>query len=264
MPIITTKIESFERDIDLIVSQDLSPQAQAKAIAEYAAAEIEDADNANRQILGRLPPKITTVDGQSGASLDSVNPNGGSIITEWDLVGDVLVWIGQTLYDRSPVSSGDYRHGHTLLADNDEIAPGAAIPPADQYVFVNTVPYARRIEIGKTKAGRDFVMQVPNRIYENTARDAKGRFGNIAKIQFNYLELEGAYAINGKMQTQTPRYATGQVRKQTQTHWVGTSATGEPAHWVTYGAGEAKTRIRRHKAGEAVKSPAIIVTMSDK
>lgn len=261
MPI-KTRIDSYEHDIDVIVRDDLSPAAQSKAIAAFARSEIQKADDTNRRVLGRLPPKVTTVDGQPGAALERVNPNGGSIITEWELVGDVLVWIGQALYDRSPVVSGDYRKGHTLLADNVEIDPGAAIPQADQYIFINTVPYARRIEVGKTKEGRDFVMQVPNRIYEQTAKDAKSRFGNLAKIQFNYLELEGAYITNGKMQSKTPRYKTGEVRKVTQRHWVGTSANGEPAHWVTYGAGEAKTRIRRHKAHEAVKSPVIIVTMN--
>ncbi|MEI9804104.1 MAG: hypothetical protein WDN48_06070 [Pseudolabrys sp.] len=95
-----------------------------------------------------------------------------------------------------------------MLADNAEVDPGAEIPIAEQYIFINTVPYARRIEIGKTKSGRDFVVSVPNRIYERTAQDAKARFNNIAKIQFNYLELEGSYRINGKMQSQTPRYAT--------------------------------------------------------
>jgi hypothetical protein len=255
------RVDSVSRDIDAMVRGDLSPAAQGKAIAKYVKEGIDEADQANRRVLGRVPPRTVTVDGQLGAAVETVNPNGGSIIVEWDLVGDVLVWIGQTLHDRSPVSSGAYRNGHTLLADNDEVDPGATIPPAEQYVFINTVPYARRIEIGKTKSGRDFVMQVPNRIYERTARDAKARFGNVAKIQFNYLELEGAYVTNGKMQSQTPRYATGQVRKVTQRHWVGTSATGEPAHWVTYGAGEAKTRIRRHKSGEAVKSPVIIVAL---
>ena len=56
----------------------------------------------------------------------------------------------------------------------DPVAP----PLASEYVFLNTVPYARKIEIGKTESGRDFVIQVPNRIYERTANDAQARFGN--------------------------------------------------------------------------------------
>ena len=51
--------------------------------------------------------------------------------------------------------------------------PGETIPPADEYVFINPVPYARRIEVGKTKSGRPFLIQVPNKIYERTAKDAR-------------------------------------------------------------------------------------------
>jgi hypothetical protein len=62
-------------------------------------------------------------------------------------------------------------------------------------VFINLVPYARRLEIGKTKDGRDFLISVPNRIYERTYKEAKSRFGNIAKITFTYESAVGAYRL---------------------------------------------------------------------
>jgi len=42
-----------------------------------------------------------------------------------------------------------------------------------------------------TKSGRDFVIQVENRIYERTARDAQAKFGNVAKIRFTYQSTVG-------------------------------------------------------------------------
>jgi hypothetical protein len=103
---------------------------------------------------------------------------------------DPLVWIAKRLRERSPVLSGDYRDAHILFADGKEVGTaadviaGMEVPAADVYAFANTVPYSRKIEIGKTKDGRDFVIQVPNRIYERTANDAKGRFSSIAVIEF--------------------------------------------------------------------------------
>jgi hypothetical protein len=179
---VRTKIESIARDISVILASDLSPAAQSKAAAAFAAAEIRDADETNRRILGRLPPKTISVDGRRGAALDTVKPSGGLIVAEWELFGEVLAWIGQTLRDRSPRVSGAYRNAHTLFADGVETEIGVEVPQADVYTFINLTPYARKLEVGKTESGRDFLIQVPNRIYERTYRDARSRFGNTAKI----------------------------------------------------------------------------------
>lgn len=204
---VKTRIDSIATDINLIVSAMLSPAAQSRAVADYARGEIQKADEKNRRVLGRVPPKTITVDGQSGGQLDNVRPNGGSIITEWELIGDVLVWIGNTLRDRSPVVSGKYRDAHTLFADGTEIEIGGEVPQANEYVFLNPLPYARKIEIGKTKSGRDFVIQVPNRIYDRTADDAKKRFGNLANIKSVYRAVEGssilAYVASDRTQVRS-------------------------------------------------------------
>lgn len=103
---------------------------------------------------------------------------------------EMLRWIASELMARSPVVSGTYRSAHTLFADGaevgsaEDVAAGAAIPDAAEYVFVNPEPYARKIEVGKTRAGRDFVLQVPNRIYERTAADAKNRFGGSIRSEW--------------------------------------------------------------------------------
>jgi hypothetical protein len=180
-----TRIDSVATDVKLMLDAALSPQAQSQAFAAYAEAAIADADATNRRVLGRVPPRTVTVDGARGAALSSVRPN-GSIVAEWELIGEVLIWIGLTLKARSPFVSGDYQRAHTLYADGVEVAIGGNVPPADEYVFLNPLPYARKIEIGKTKAGRDFVIQVPNRIYERTAKDAAARFGNLAVIKMGY------------------------------------------------------------------------------
>lgn len=169
-----------------------------KVAADYVRTDLEEAKRTNASIIGHVPKYTTTVDGRANAPLESVNPDGGSIIVEFEqaaLIGEVLQWIGRTLTERSPYVSGAYKQGHKLLADGQEVAMSGKIEPAEEYTFVNMVPYARRIEIGKTKSGRSFVLQVENRIYERTAKDAKAKFGKAADIQFAYREATGAHRL---------------------------------------------------------------------
>jgi hypothetical protein len=230
---VKTKIDPIARDIELIVSDSLSPAGQRKAVAAFAQNAINEADQTNRQVLGRIPPRTITVDGSAGARLDSVDPRRGSIIVEWELVNDVLIWIGNALRDRSPRVSGAFREGWTLLADGVEVGAEAQTPIADIYTYVNTVPYSRKIEIGKTKSGRDFVIQVPNRIAERTAKDAQSKFGNLAKIKSMFITLNSGYVLK---QNQASRsFTSGKLRvsKHQRTDRVSGSAITYPAVIVT-------------------------------
>lgn len=222
---LSIKIDPVEKFTEVDVRNDISLPEQRAAAAAYVQAGIDEAKATNQSVLGRVPPFTVTVDGHQGAPLDSVNPDGGSIIVEFELVGDVLTWIAQTLLDRSPVVSGDYRKGHTLFADGVEVDPFGVIPSADQYVFSNDVPYTRKIEVGKTEAGRDFVIQVPNRIYERTADDAKAKFGNIAKIRFAYQPLMGGAIGKWAASSSAQRLARRHKRRIASTEWL----TNQPA-----------------------------------
>jgi hypothetical protein len=192
---VRTRITPIAQTINLLVQNNLSPDAQKKAVASFAQGAIDEADATNNRVLGRVPPRTVTVDGREGAPLTDVKPDGGSIIIEYELITDVLVWIGDTLRARSPVQSGAYRDGWTLLADGQEVGLTDEVPPADQYTFVNNVPYARKIEVGLTESGRSFVVQVPNRIAERTATDAAAKFGNIAKITSVFIALDTGYRL---------------------------------------------------------------------
>lgn len=196
---LTVRIEPVEKSVAASIRADLSPETQRKEAAKFAKAGIDEASATNRQILGRDVPVSITVDGVPNAPLESVNPDGGSIIAEWEILVDGLLrWIAEQLVARSPVVSGAYRQGHTLYVDGTEVPIGGSIRPpaeAEEYVFINPLPYARKIEVGKTKAGRAFVIQVPNHIYERVAKDARARFGNQADIQYSPQATLGAYRL---------------------------------------------------------------------
>jgi hypothetical protein len=187
---VKVKVTPYEKSFKLLLDSRLSREVRSQRVAAFARKEIAEADAQNARALGSAPPKTVTVDGRNGAPLESVNPDRGVIIAEWSLVGDVLQWIFATLRARSPRVSGAYLKGHKLYAGNAECDPQNP-PLASEYNFQNSVPYVRKIEVGKTKAGRDFVIQVENRIYQRTADDAKARFGNVAKIRLTYQPAIG-------------------------------------------------------------------------
>jgi hypothetical protein len=130
-----------------------------------------------------------TVDGRTGASIDSVRPR-GVIVIDFELVTELLAWIARALWERSPVGSGRYRNSHTLYADGRPIGTlsGGALPgnlpDAREFAFSNVQPYAHKIEIGRTESGRAFVIQVAPRAYERTAADAAARFPGLGRVTF--------------------------------------------------------------------------------
>jgi hypothetical protein len=238
---LTVRIEPVEKSVEATIRADLDPATQKKEAAAFAKKGIDEATATNRQILGREIKPTVTVDGVPGAPLENVNPDGGSIIAEWDILVDGLLrWIAEQLIARSPVVSGAYRQGHTLYVDGTEVPIGGDIRPsaeAEEYVFLNPIPYARRIEVGKTKAGRDFVVQVPNHIYERVAKDARARFGNQAKIEYSPQSTTGAYRLK---HNQAAR------------------------HFLTGGRIYKEPKQRRDRAaGAVVEAPAIVIRFKE-
>lgn len=178
---VRTRVDPIDRDVKLIIDQALSPAGQSKQFAETAQQFLDEADAVNRQVLGRIPKYRTYVDGRENAALESVKPS-GVIVREYDLVIDLLVYIGMELRAVSPFRTGKYQRSHTLFADGVEIPIGVVIPDAQEYVFLSDVPYARKIE-GSAKRPPISPM-APRGVYEITALKANSRFNNLARVRF--------------------------------------------------------------------------------
>lgn len=179
----------MDKSIQAFINDNLSPAAQQKYAAQMARDELEKAQAQNERAVGRPVPYEQFVNGVKGAPLNTVNPNGGSVVFIFDTIGDeVLRWIKEMLILHSPIGDPPihYFQSHVLLADGVEIDNGQGlglpdkIPPAEKYTFVNIVPYARKIERGQSQ-------QSPDGVYEVVADMAKRRFGNIAQIKFTYV-----------------------------------------------------------------------------
>lgn len=190
---LSTRVDPIDRDIQLMLAQDLSPAAQSAAFAAFAKESVAEGDETNRQILGRIPPRKTYVDGSQGASLDSVKPN-SVVVVEWELVGDILFAIAQELRKVSPVRKGIYAASHTLYADGVEVPAGAEIPQAREYVFLSDVVYAIKIEGVPGRPPES--PQAPKGVYQITA--AKFRGDNRAKVRFEWRKPYRGGLIGGR------------------------------------------------------------------
>lgn len=187
---IRTRVEPIDRDIALMLG-DLSPRGRSAVLAEFAGEQIAEAGQTNARILGRVPRHTVAVDGRRGAALETVKPD-GVISAEFELFNDVLAWIGDQLETHSPRKSGRYIKSHTIFADGVEIEIGKTLPDAQEFVFINTQPYARKIERGESS-------QAPDGVYQVVATLARRRFGNIAKISFAYRTALSGVIVGGRV-----------------------------------------------------------------
>ena len=179
---VVTRIEPIAKDISVFI--DDIRKAGTGAFAAFARQSIEEAKQQNQSVLGRVPPYTVFVDGSKGAALESVRPN-GVIVAEFQLIDDVLRFIGEQLVRNSPHLTGRYEHSHLLFADGSQVDPATPQTTlAREYVFVNTVPYARKIERGMSP-------QAPNGVYEVAAAMARRKFGRFARISFGFRNVSG-------------------------------------------------------------------------
>lgn len=221
---ISTKVEPIDRDVAFIFAVDLSPEAQSRALADYADDQIAQAKAQNRAAMGFDPDFEVSVDGRRGAPLVSVKPN-GIVIAEFDLLLDVFAWIAQKLDAESPKRSGRYSKSHVFFADGVEVDPFGQVPTAAEYVFINAQPYARKIERGLSR-------QAPEGVYQAVAAVAYSRFSNLARIGFGFRSMVGGavgdWAARTKMASpQSIRNRPGKARRD----WL----TRQPAIYIRVG-----------------------------
>jgi hypothetical protein len=179
---IKTRVEPLDRDIAVLIRDDLSPAAMRATLAGFARDALAEAQATNRSTLGAEPRYETFVDGRKGGTLESVQPN-GVIVFEFDLVRDVVAWITEQLDAHSPFKTGRYKRSHTIFADGVQVdGPKSIAPDAREIIFVPSVAHARRLEHGWSK-------QAPNGVYQVVAALARSRFGNIARIAYSFRAL---------------------------------------------------------------------------
>jgi len=184
-----TRIQAFERVIDLAVSHLRPPEVQRvhariarEGLAEHLAA------------LPGKPPVRTIVDGRAGAAEESVRAY-GLIRYEFGFLAEIAPFALEQARTLSPVDSGRYRDSWIVLADGVPVDAAAVPPETVELTIVNPEPYSRKLNVGKGLDGTPFVIEVPPNFVERVAQAVLRRWGNIVRAQVRYLSLQGAYTI---------------------------------------------------------------------
>ena len=199
---LSVRITPIRRDLDVMFKQGIGDKAQSAILAAFALEKIEEAKAQNKQALGVVPPYKIYVDGRQGAPLESVKPN-GVIRVEFQLVNEALAWIFEQLQKHSPVLTGRYANSHELFADGIQVDNPNMAPPAEEYVFLNTQPYARKIEGDLSREPSS--KQAPEGVYEAVATLAQAKFSRIGKIRFSYRTPIGGQIAGGRVGDRSTR-----------------------------------------------------------
>lgn len=157
------------------------------AMADVRQAHIALAKREHARVMRTDPQPasfVRVVDGRLGAREEDVGA-AGVIHYRYPRLELVAQFAMETLYDKSPVDSGDYRSAHTLFIDGIAVPNLEGWRPGQEISIGNPLPYARKIELGRMTmrvSGTDFV-------YEQAAEIVHRRYGNVAQIFYSWRSL---------------------------------------------------------------------------
>ncbi|WP_149026710.1 hypothetical protein [Gluconobacter albidus] len=133
----------------------------------------------------------TRVDGQLGRLEEEVRLDGGIITYVFSDLAQAANWALSECRKRSPVKSGAFRKSWTILVDGKEwTQPAAKIPTGSTVWIVNTMPYARKIDVGGQK------VRVDPKIVESVRSSMGSRFPSV-KAERGFQALEGGRDARG-------------------------------------------------------------------
>ncbi len=180
---VRTRIDALDRDISLIIAEELSPEAQSRQVAAMARQLRDEAVATNRALTGEEPTWTTIVDGRAGATEDTVKVP-GRIDYEFDAGADVVSYVVGLIVKTAPKLSGRYAKSVAIYADGVEVETAQAASDAEEIVVVSTVAYARKIESGRKG-------YAPGGVFEGAAAMAMSRYGNMASIKLTFASPLG-------------------------------------------------------------------------
>jgi len=172
---------------------ELFKVAMQQTLAETHQLLVDTAKREHARVMDTDPRPTSfrrIVDGQIGATEEVVKP-AGIIVYQYPRLDQVVQFAMETLFDRSPVDSGDYRNAHMIFIENSPARNLAELRSGDEITITNPMPYARKIEAGS------MTMRVPgtDHVYQQARQIVAARWGNVAKIKFTYRALIGGHVV---------------------------------------------------------------------
>lgn len=170
MPSVDAQVEAVKKNIEVLTRTQIIATAKAE----------------NAKIMAEEPRPagfVRHVDGVEGAPEESVK-DGGVIVYDYDRLDIIAAFALDTLRQLSPVDKGDYVRSHTLFIDGKPVEDLSGWREGQQVAIANTMPYARKIEVG----GKKF--RTHPHVYERAQKTVAQRFGNMANIAFGYMQVD--------------------------------------------------------------------------
>jgi hypothetical protein len=213
-------LSAFRREIS-VVAQKVDVAARA-ALYRTAIEENDKVLKEQKQRTG-FEPSWTGFGDVAGKPIEDAQK---LIVFKYTYLQEMISEFLKELRAASPAESGRYKSNHGLYIDGRPVADNTPVTIGQDVFISNPVVYARRLEVGKTESGRDFLISVPNHIYERVAKKLGSRYGNAARVVFGYVTMPDAYIIKGRL----------------------------PSHYIAKGG---VLRKRRQIVGSEVRAPAI-------
>lgn len=203
------QFQAMQTTLEVAVPR-MHAEAAREALAEAASRERARVLSEQGARAGIAPTDAIVVDGVAGGDPERVRPD-GYILLEFGYVREVALVVLGALRHAGPVVKGIWSDTLTILADGAETDPRRIPHHARDIHVVATTPYARRLEIGKTRRGDPFVLDDSDyRLLERTARRVATLYRQVAKVEFTYVDLAEAYALSNR--TARTGRGGGQVR----------------------------------------------------
>ncbi|MCE0743332.1 hypothetical protein LWC05_05430 [Acetobacter sicerae] len=150
---------TFQRDVKLLVQQNMTEAALAANLAEAAIRLRAEAISS-----GNAPDSwIRYVDGVRDRPENAVRPD-GTILYHFNYLPEATIFAIQQALQKSPVKTGQYRRAW-LVVVNGRIWSGdlGRIPPGSEVMVLNPEPYSRKLDTGAIRSSAKGIIEAVRR-----------------------------------------------------------------------------------------------------
>lgn len=164
-------------------------------VSEAASAFSGTGDSADAAFNKSLYGRDELVSGDQAvvdSVLSQVTSLSDVIVFSFELSNDIVQFIYDRLAIHSPFRSGRYMHSHVVYADGELVGDLSQLAEdskdafnnsqPNEFIFVSTLPYARKIEQGESA-------MAPHGVYEIVAQEAQERYG--AQYDISFIDYVG-------------------------------------------------------------------------
>jgi hypothetical protein len=189
------QLDAFARNIS-IGTRDIAEELAIEALQEQVVVSLREVVTRESARSGGIAPLPTVViDGVAHAPLSAIRHN-SFIVINWNYLPEVAARTWDALQQRAPRREGKYVEGLLTYLDGQPGSLAAITADTKEVRFVASVPYARRLEVGKDRQGRSFVKVVAPHIVEETAIVSRRLFSDLAIVNYDYVDLENPWQLS--------------------------------------------------------------------